>query len=375
MGIQNSVAKNIQIVKCEFFNNNRGVMSMGDTNVTYSDNNFQNNYFALYIYRSDNSTINNSVLINNTYAFYFTCESGNPPSYYPQDSEITYCDIKENNVGVKMESSFNNYFHHNNFINNENQTILDDNINYWDDGYPSGGNYWSDYTGSDFYSGPNQDQPGSDGIGDTNYSLDQGNNVDKYPLMSPVTQVENKIHNLGLLTTGGENDGWNFISFNLTANGDNYATSNDLLEILNDDEYGISGSYDKVMYYDSSEKDWKTFLSNRPAHYNNLKTWDNTMGIWIHMTSDDTLSVEGTTPISTDILLEPGWNMVGYPSETNQLASDALPPEVSKIGIFNKWAPYNIEYIYDLSTEAMVAGRGYWVYNDANYSVTWTVNY
>jgi len=37
----------------------------------------------------------------------------------------------------------------------------------WDNGYPSGGNYWSDYAGIDLYHGPDQYLPGCDGIGDT----------------------------------------------------------------------------------------------------------------------------------------------------------------------------------------------------------------
>ena len=49
-----------------------------------------------------------------------------------------------------------------------------------------GGNYWSDYTGNDYYRGINQDIPGSDGIGDTPYNISgPGNNTDRYPLMSP----------------------------------------------------------------------------------------------------------------------------------------------------------------------------------------------
>jgi nitrous oxidase accessory protein NosD len=56
--------------------------------------------------------------------------------------------------------------------------------NTWDDGYPSGGNYWSNYTGIDEYSGPSQNETGSDGIGDTPYVIDE-NNTDRYPLMAP----------------------------------------------------------------------------------------------------------------------------------------------------------------------------------------------
>jgi hypothetical protein len=57
-------------------------------------------------------------------------------------------------------------------------------VNTWDDGYPSGGNYWSDYAGVDLFSGPYQNQTGSDGIGDTPYFI-RANNTDNYPLMNP----------------------------------------------------------------------------------------------------------------------------------------------------------------------------------------------
>lgn len=95
-------------------------------------------------------------------------------------------------TGVSLENSSNNRVYHNNFINNTKQVHdvswdfpwIPPSINIWDDGYPSGGNYWSDYTGVDEKSGPNQDQPGSDGIGDTPYVIDV-NNRDGYPLMSP----------------------------------------------------------------------------------------------------------------------------------------------------------------------------------------------
>ena len=56
----------------------------------------------------------------------------------------------------------------------------------WDDGYPSGGNYWSDHECVDEYSGPSQDIPGSDDICDTPYIIDE-NNRDHYPLMRPWT--------------------------------------------------------------------------------------------------------------------------------------------------------------------------------------------
>jgi len=54
--------------------------------------------------------------------------------------------------------------------------------NVWDDGYPSGGNYWSNYTDVDLSSGAYQNVTGSDGIGDALHIMD-ANNTDNYPLM------------------------------------------------------------------------------------------------------------------------------------------------------------------------------------------------
>jgi parallel beta-helix repeat protein len=76
--------------------------------------------------------------------------------------------------------------HHNNFVDNNNQAKdLSGPQNAWHNGYPSGGNYWSDYAGVDDKNGPNQDLAGSDGIGDTPYVID-GDSADPYPRMTQV---------------------------------------------------------------------------------------------------------------------------------------------------------------------------------------------
>nr|NQU90429.1 right-handed parallel beta-helix repeat-containing protein [Bacteroidota bacterium] len=79
----------------------------------------------------------------------------------------------------------NNIIYHNNWINNGIHA-WDECSNVWDDGYPSGGNYWDDCTGPDNYSGPNQNMPGGDSIGDNPYQITGGNEIDHYPLMFPV---------------------------------------------------------------------------------------------------------------------------------------------------------------------------------------------
>lgn len=46
--------------------------------------------------------------------------------------------------GMNLELSSNNTIYHNNFINNTEQ-VSDNGTNFWDNGYPSGGNHWSDH--------------------------------------------------------------------------------------------------------------------------------------------------------------------------------------------------------------------------------------
>jgi hypothetical protein len=57
----------------------------------------------------------------------------------------------------------------------------------WNAPYPLGGNYWSGYSGVDRSSGPAQDLPGSDGIGDSPMLIPTSGAVDSYPLMRPWT--------------------------------------------------------------------------------------------------------------------------------------------------------------------------------------------
>jgi parallel beta-helix repeat protein len=97
--------------------------------------------------------------------------------------------IENNSIGVDVESTSNNTIYHNNFINNTRQVYVTPNYAaFWDHDYPSGGNYWSDYNGTDLQSGPFQNETGSDGNGDTPYTID-GNNTDRYPLMQPYVPI------------------------------------------------------------------------------------------------------------------------------------------------------------------------------------------
>jgi parallel beta-helix repeat protein len=97
--------------------------------------------------------------------------------------------IQNNWVGICGEysqgnSGNNNLFYHNNIIDNTLQLIMPpQSSNAWDAGYPSGGNYWSDYNGTDSFGGPFQNMSGADGIGDSPYIDYAWNVTDRYPLM------------------------------------------------------------------------------------------------------------------------------------------------------------------------------------------------
>ncbi len=92
-------------------------------------------------------------------------------------------------LALGFSSGSNNTVYHNNFVNNAKQvgvSVFDSpsSGNVWDNGYPLGGNYWSDYKKK--Y--PNASETDSSGIGDTAYVIDS-QNQDRFPLLEPFTST------------------------------------------------------------------------------------------------------------------------------------------------------------------------------------------
>jgi parallel beta-helix repeat protein len=152
-----------------------GILIDSSPGNTLAENNITDNVrYGVYIYKSWENTIRNNVILSNWAGLVLSSSYGNVFEGNLVKSSP--------NVGVSVSSSYNNTFYYNNFVNNMYQVSVypEGYANVWDAGYPQGGNFWSDYGGSDIRSGPYQNKTGSDGIGDFPYIINPYNK-DGYP--------------------------------------------------------------------------------------------------------------------------------------------------------------------------------------------------
>jgi len=190
----NTLVENVKAI-----NNKEGVYLWHSNDNVLSGSNVLDNEYGIYFHSSKSNALVENAIGNNTKGIYtsqstYSSIIGNIVYsnkygihlYWSPRSNVTDNNFLSNEYGIYLEDlSINNIFH-NNFLGNIYQVSISGRSydNVWDDGYPSGGNYWSDYNGTDLYSGPYQNETGSDGIGDTPYVIDE-NNADRYPLMGP----------------------------------------------------------------------------------------------------------------------------------------------------------------------------------------------
>jgi parallel beta-helix repeat protein len=165
------------------FNNNAGLALQASTLATISGNIMDNNSIGLLMTQSEGSQIDKNMVVRNWNIGVYLMFSQNNTLFSNTVSDTW------GGYGATLMFSTNNTFYRNNFLDNflSPQATDDSDQNNWNLGYPIGGNYWSDYTGSDAFGGPNQNTGGPDGIGDTPYDIDSLLTVrDNYPLMMEV---------------------------------------------------------------------------------------------------------------------------------------------------------------------------------------------
>ncbi|UCE38138.1 MAG: right-handed parallel beta-helix repeat-containing protein [Thermoplasmata archaeon] len=372
-GMSNNISHN------NVLNNGRnGLFDSGIYLFTSSYNNITSNNVSnngnnglynsgIYLYLSSyNTIINNNVSTKNGSGIFTGYPSNNNLItknnvsksdygifiYESSNNSITCNDVNSNKLyGIYIRMASHNRVYHNNLTANTNQAYDDQGDNNWDNGYPWGGNYWSDYSGIDNNKGPNQNISGSDGIGDTPYTnlYGGGGAQDNYPLMNPHTPPNNYL----ILKQG-----WNLISIPLIQEEQN------LTRVLG----SIDGWYDAVQFYDITDNNdpWKHYKVGKP-YGNDLFKLNESMGFWIHITQpgDTIFLYNGTQPSENKtITLHSGWNMVGYPSLTRHNRTEGLnnltfDTHVDAIWTFNsmiqKWEKMG-------STDNFEIGRGYYIH-------------
>lgn len=187
-------------------NNGQGIALYSSSEVTVEANNISTNTVGISLALSFNNVIMNNKALNSSTgghgitlssdSFNNTIRANELMNNYhgmwlssSSDNSIFANTIANNKLlGIELSSSPDNTFYHNNFVNNGIQpfapiikhVLSPYSTNVWNDKYPSGGNYWHDYTGIDEKSGPNQDQDGSDEIWDNPYVINE-NNKDSFP--------------------------------------------------------------------------------------------------------------------------------------------------------------------------------------------------
>jgi parallel beta-helix repeat protein len=366
--------------------NTQGIELWWSSNNIIIGNNASSNMFSgiVLFYESPNNRIDSNIIFDNMYGIRLRESSNNNTirgnKVYENTGEGIYLDKSNDNMiiannasnnffGIYVGNSFNNTIrgnhvmgnllrgitvgssnnriYHNNIFGNPTQAMDFSSTNYWDNGYPSGGNYWSDFDepgdgAYDDYQGSDQNILGSDGIVDNGtiggggknpYVIDS-DSQDNYPLIEP-------FDNIIILKQG-----WNLISIPLIQ--DNQVLSK-VLEMI--DSY-----YDAVQWHNLTDPSdtWKHYRPGK-TFGNDLSHLNETMGFWIHITNpgDTIFLYNGTQPTSNQsITLHPGWN--------NALNNLNYGTDVDAIWTFNAatqtWQEIGPSGYLEL-------GRGYWIHS------------
>ncbi len=163
-----------------------------------------------------------------------------------ENSLIIENNIINNSRGIILWNALNNAFYHNNFIDNYAHVTKHDlkslQVNTWDNGSFSGGNYWSNYNGVD---------ANGDGISGVPYTV-CSNNQDRYPLMQPwepdvapprisISSPENKTYNDSNVTLAfSTSEPTSKISYSLDGQDNVTITGNTTLTKLSDGNHNVT---------------------------------------------------------------------------------------------------------------------------------------
>ncbi len=188
------------IVDNDFTGNGIAIRSSYSNDNAVEGNQITLNGMGVEFHSSDNNTVVNNMITSSEWwglDFWSSADNtihGNNVSFNgcngirviaSRNFTITKNGVIENGgIGISLENSSLSQVYHNTIIDNEVEGYDNNATNEWDNGYPSGGNIWGDYSGSDRMYGPNQDIFGWDSIGDAPYDIPGETSKDRYPIFS-----------------------------------------------------------------------------------------------------------------------------------------------------------------------------------------------
>ncbi len=126
-------------------------------------------------------------------------------------------------------------------------------------------------------------------------------------------------------------------------------------------EYALQTvSWDMARFYDPWTEEWRE--NHIWKSWNDLLTVNQSMAIWVNVTSAEPVTSAGVVPKSAEIFLKEGWNLVGFPHlYWDYTAGDLMAQTgAEKAESFNAVAPPY--YLYRLTGPMYMApGEGYWI--------------
>ena len=264
VGISLNGSSNVVVTKNEIVNNEYGVeLSYSSGNMISENDIFGNSFGIGFGDYSDSNMVFGNTIAGNYDGFWLR---------HCSDNEISANNIVANDrYSLAFYYSSNNSIYGNNLISNR-QIYCMESANTWDDVYPSGGNYWSDYVGVD----SNQD-----GIIDYPYVLD-AYNTDNYPLAGTFLFYEVSYSAPNLLVTLVSNS--TVSDFNISISPSHPEQNMIQFNVTSE---GISGFCRVCIPAALTNETYHVIVDGAEPYYVNYSIADNTVNRWIYFAYRD----------------------------------------------------------------------------------------
>jgi parallel beta-helix repeat protein len=331
-----------------------GVFLTGTANNTVQYNDITGFRESIALYGAEESLVTRNVLTRGLDGIVVRDSTIGNEMTFNNIVSLTGCGI------ALVQGTSGTLIHHNNLLDSGYNGCDPGTGNRWDNGYPSGGNFWSDYVGPDAFNGPNQDIPGADAIGDTSYDT-RGSGMDNYPLLWM------PFENIPLTKLNADLTGQNFenvtISWNLTWPNGNVSLNVTRFDVFRSDIYrGDRSGYQLLASVSDDTFDYSSSFFYYVCSVN------------VTNFSHCSLDQVGKFSRSLDV----GWNLISVPLMPSDWRTSTVLQTTSfdqvltydAMDFDDHWKEYSRMKMYN-DLPKMDVFKGYWVHvmSDCNLTV------